>query len=69
MENSIPLSLQVIRVSCHAVQADQRTVSFQHLVNHTFSDMVDWHVIAYLDDILVYSPSEVEHERHVRATL
>jgi hypothetical protein len=43
--------------------------SFQHLMNHHFSDMVDKFVICYLDDILVYSDSLEEHTKHVTAVL
>jgi hypothetical protein len=43
--------------------------SFQHLMNHHFSDMVDKFVICYLDDILIYSDSLEEHDKHVTAVL
>jgi hypothetical protein len=40
--------------------------SFQHLMNHVFRDMLDVSVIVYLDDILVFSKNEADHELHVR---
>jgi hypothetical protein len=43
--------------------------SFQHLMNFNFRDMLDKHLIIYLDDILIYSDSEEEHEEHVKQTL
>jgi len=43
--------------------------SFQHLVNDTFSDMLDNFVVAYLDDILIYSDTQEQHEQHVRQVL
>lgn len=43
--------------------------SFQHLVNSTFHDMIDRFVVAYLDDILIYSDTREEHEQHVRTVL
>jgi len=42
---------------------------FQHLVNTTFSDMVDQFVVAYLDDILIYSETEEEHMGHIQKVL
>ncbi|CAK9779336.1 unnamed protein product [Cutaneotrichosporon oleaginosum] len=43
--------------------------SFQNLVNRIFADMLDQHVIAYLDDILIYSANEADHKKHIRAVL
>ncbi|KAK3560415.1 hypothetical protein QTP86_008458 [Hemibagrus guttatus] len=42
---------------------------FQALINEVFQDILDKYVIAYIDDILVYSTSFEEHVRHVRAVL
>ncbi|KAK3541054.1 hypothetical protein QTP86_012345 [Hemibagrus guttatus] len=39
---------------------------FQSLVNEVFRDILDKFVIAYIDDILVYSTSFEEHVCHVR---
>ncbi|EEB88864.1 hypothetical protein MPER_13114 [Moniliophthora perniciosa FA553] len=39
---------------------------FQRFMNDIFHDMVDICVIVYLDDILIYSDNEEEHERHVK---
>lgn len=43
--------------------------TFQRLMNETFSDMLDRWLLSFLDDLLVYSNTEEEHERHVRAVL
>lgn len=43
--------------------------SFQHLVNDVFADMTDRFVVAYLDDVLIYSDTREEHTEHVRAVL
>ena len=43
--------------------------SFQRFMNDIFSDMLDVHVIIYLDDILVYSDDPKEHKKHVREVL
>lgn len=43
--------------------------SFQHLMNHSFRDMLDDFIIVYLDDILVFSKTKEEHVEHVRRVL
>ena len=43
--------------------------AFQRFMNDIFSDMLDVHVIIYLDDILVYSDDPAEHKKHVREVL
>lgn len=43
--------------------------SFQHLMNDIFKDMLDISVIVYLDDILIFSNSDAEHQQHVREVL
>ncbi|KAK3549027.1 hypothetical protein QTP70_027751, partial [Hemibagrus guttatus] len=42
---------------------------FQALINGVFQDMLGKWVIAYIDDILVYSTSPEEHVQHVREVL
>ena len=42
---------------------------FQALVNDVLRDMLNTFVVVYLDDILVFSRSEVEHRQHVRLVL
>ena len=43
--------------------------TFQSLMNDIFRDMLDVCVIVYLDDILVYSKNDKDHELHVRQVL
>jgi hypothetical protein len=43
--------------------------AFQRFINDVFSDMLDVCVIAYLDDILVYSDNPENHGEHVREVL
>ncbi|MBW0590548.1 hypothetical protein O181_130263, partial [Austropuccinia psidii MF-1] len=42
---------------------------FQNLVNDIFADFLDVFVVAYLDDIMVFSSSEEEHVKHVTSVL
>ncbi|MBW0523560.1 hypothetical protein O181_063275 [Austropuccinia psidii MF-1] len=39
--------------------------SFQNLLNDIFAYFLDIFVVAYIDDIMVFSSSEEEHVKHV----
>ncbi len=43
--------------------------SFQHYINDTLGEFLDDFCTAYLDDILIYSEIEAEHEIHVKRIL
>ncbi|KAF8749931.1 hypothetical protein RHS01_09606 [Rhizoctonia solani] len=43
--------------------------AFQDMMNEIFRDLLDVYVIIYLDDILVFSLNEKDHEGHVREVL
>jgi len=43
--------------------------TFQDMMNHVFSDMLDMGVIAYMDDILVYTDTEERHDCTVKEVL
>jgi hypothetical protein len=43
--------------------------TFMCLMNSVFSKYLDKFVIVFLDDILVYSKNEEEHEEHLRMVL
>ena len=43
--------------------------TFMYLMNSVFSRYSDKFVLVFLDDILVYSKNEEEHEEHLRLTL
>ena len=43
--------------------------AFMDLMNRNFKDYLDKFVIVFIDDILVYSQSESEHEHHLRLVL
>ena len=42
---------------------------FQHMANDIFRDFLDIFTIVYLDDILIYSKTQEEHDKHVRHVL
>jgi hypothetical protein len=40
-----------------------------HLMNKVFMNHLDTFVVIFIDDILVYSKSEAEHEKHLKLVL
>jgi hypothetical protein len=42
---------------------------FMYLMNKVFIEYLDKFVVVFIDDILVYSRSEEEHEEHLRLPL
>jgi hypothetical protein len=42
---------------------------FMYLMNSVFMDYLDKFVVVFIDDILVYSQNEQEHEEHLRKVL
>ena len=42
---------------------------FVDLMNRVFKDFLDRFVLIFIDDILVYSKTEEEHEKHLRIVL
>ena len=43
--------------------------TFMCLMNSVFNKYLDKFVLVFLDDILIYSKNEEEHEEHLRMTL
>ena len=43
--------------------------TFMDLVNRVFHEYLDHFVIVFIDDILIYSKSQEEHENHLRIVL
>jgi len=43
--------------------------TFQDMMNHVLSDILDVGVLAYMDDILIYAKTEKEHDRLVKEVL
>ena len=44
-------------------------IVFMDLMNRVFHEYLDRFVIVFIDDILVYSKSQEEHEEHLRMVL
>ena len=42
---------------------------FQHFINHALHSFLDHFCMAYLDDILIYSATLEEHQKHVQRVL
>jgi len=43
--------------------------TFQDMMNHVFSNMLDLGLIAYMDDILIYAKTKEEHDKLVKEVL
>jgi len=43
--------------------------TFQDMMNHVFSDMIDLGLLVYMDDFLIYAKAEEEHDRRVKEVL
>jgi len=44
-------------------------VAFQYFMNDMSSDLLDVHIIVYLDDILIYSNDIMQHQNYVKEIL
>ncbi|GJS92914.1 putative reverse transcriptase domain-containing protein [Tanacetum coccineum] len=55
--------------SSYAIRTDKRTAVFMDLMNRVCKPYLDKFVIIFIDDILVYSKDEKEHEEHLKAIL
>jgi hypothetical protein len=42
---------------------------FMYMMNKIFTEYLDKFVMLFIDDILIYSRSEEEHEEHLRLVL
>jgi hypothetical protein len=42
---------------------------FMYLMNNVFMDYLDKFVVVFIDDILIYSQNEKEHEEHLKMVL
>ena len=44
-------------------------VAFMDLMNRVFHDYLDKFVVVFINDILIYSKSAIEHETHLKLVL
>ena len=44
-------------------------VAFMNFINRVCRSMLDWYVMVFIDDILVYSKTQEQHEEHLRDVL
>ena len=42
---------------------------FMHMMNKVFMEILDKFMVVFIDDILIYSKSNEEHAKHLRAVL
>ena len=59
MEDRFPYPLRIVML----FGLTNAPAAFQRFMNDIFSDLLDVHVIIYLDDILVYSDDPTEHTK------
>ena len=45
------------------------SVTFQELINHVLYNHLNEYIIAYLNNILIFSENEKNHEKHVKKIL
>jgi hypothetical protein len=45
------------------------SASFQNMINEIFKDIIDLGIVAYIDDIFIYSSTKEEHEKLVKEVL
>ena len=54
---------------CHAFGLTNAPAYFMYLMNKVFMEYLDKFVVVFIDDILIFSKSEEEHEQHLRLVL
>nr|GEU91994.1 putative reverse transcriptase domain-containing protein [Tanacetum cinerariifolium] len=68
-KNGIPNSVWSLRVPSYAIRVNKRTRGFVDLMNRVCKPYLDKFVIVFIDDILIYSKDEKDHEEHLKAIL
>ena len=69
MENCIPVLLRPFEYQVVPFRLTGAPGTFQHFVNDTFRGFLDIFLLAYLDDLLIYSKTLKEHKRQVPQVL
>nr|GFB04049.1 putative reverse transcriptase domain-containing protein [Tanacetum cinerariifolium] len=57
------------RVPSYAIWFDERTAVFMDLMNRVCKPYLDKVMVVFINDILIYSKGEKEHEEHLKAIL
>ncbi|KAJ9551398.1 hypothetical protein OSB04_015443 [Centaurea solstitialis] len=68
-KDRFPDEIRALRVLGDAVRFNNAPAVFMDLMNRVCRPFLDKSVIVFIDDILVYSKDEAEHERHLREVL
>jgi len=69
MENSVRTRYGLFEFQVMPFGLTNAPSTFQDMMNHIFSDMLDISVLAFMDDILVYADTEKQHDNTVREVL
>ncbi|KAA3462902.1 Integrase, catalytic core [Gossypium australe] len=56
-------------VSGNSIRAINAPATFMDLMNRVYQPYLDQFVVVFINDILIYSKSEVEHYKHLRIVL
>jgi hypothetical protein len=73
-ESEIPKTTIILRYGLYeyivmSFELTNAPAYFMYLMNKVFMEYLDKFIIVFIDDILVYSRSEEEHEEHLRLVL
>jgi hypothetical protein len=73
-ESDIPKTTFILRYGLHEFmvmlfELTNAPAYFMYMMNKVFMQYLDKYVVVFIDDILVYSRSEEEHEGHLRLVL
>nr|GFC33855.1 putative reverse transcriptase domain-containing protein [Tanacetum cinerariifolium] len=68
-KNSFQNSLWSVRVPSYAIWFDERTAVFMDLMNRVCKPYLDKVMVIFINDILIYSKDEKEHEEYLKAIL
>lgn len=64
---TIAFLVRSLRIYKNAFWAEKRPAKFQRVMDNVFGDLIGNNCLVYLDDIIVFSPSLVEHIANLKA--
>ena len=68
-QHSLWDKIQALQVPCNAIGLIGTPAIFVDYMNRIFKPFLDQFVVIFIDDILIYSKTEKEHEEHLRIML